>query len=255
MARKNRARISRLALIAVLGATLAGVASLAMRHPAQRPVLGLFTTLPIYWSEATGVADLLAHGQGEPWVRTAIERRYRLRPLDLLEPAKAGQDDPLRAYDYLLLAQPRALSPAENVALDAWVRRGGNLLLFADPMLTAQSIHPLGDARRPQDVALLSPILGHWGLRLEFDEAQPIGERSVPLFGAAVTVALAGRLVGAKAQGASCRIGAQGLVAQCRIGRGRALIVADAALLDSAARPVEPRERGLNALLDRAFGN
>ena len=73
----------------------------------------------------------------------------------------------------LLLAQPRALSGPENVALDAWVRGGGHLLLFADPMMTGESRFGIGDRQRPQDVILLSPILNRWCRDPQFDQNQP----------------------------------------------------------------------------------
>lgn len=259
MAPRSSNKLRRLALIAaVLALALAAAAGLAMRQSGasgdDRPPLGLFTTLPIYWNEASGISDLLDENQPTPWVRRLLDARYRLQPLDLLEPAGAGRPDPLKPYPYLLLAQPRALSAGENVALDRWVRAGGRLLLFADPLLTAESIHPLGDARRPQDAVLLSPILGHWGLRLEFDEEQPGGERPVTLFGASVPVDLAGRLVAqGGAKGSACTILAEGLVADCRIGKGAALIVADAGLLDGTVGEPGSREAALNRLLDRAF--
>ena len=215
--------------------------------------MGLFTTLPIYWNEASGLSDLLADDRAKPWPRAVLEQRYRVQPLDLLEPAGAGKPDPLGAYRYLLLAQPRALSAGENVALDAWVRAGGRLLLFADPMLTAQSIHAIGDARRPQDVALLSPILGHWGLRLEFEDTQPAGERVVELFGARIPVELAGRLGPLPGAGEACAILADGIAARCAIGKGAVLVVADAAMLDTADEGRSAREAGLATLLDKAF--
>src|SRR5687768_16778288 len=92
------------------------------------PELGLMGTIPVYWGEASGFGELLA-GEGQVhWARAQLEADYRLRPLDTLDAAS------LAGLDHLMLAQPRALSPAENVALDAWVRDGGKLLLFADPM-------------------------------------------------------------------------------------------------------------------------
>lgn len=57
----------------------------------------------------------------------------------------------------------------ENVALDDWVRAGGARALFADPLLTFNSRFSIGDRRRPQDVATLSPILTR-SARLERDE-------------------------------------------------------------------------------------
>jgi hypothetical protein len=80
-------------------------------------------------------------------------------------------------------------------------------------------------------VILLSPILTHWGLQLEFDESQPAGPNVVD--GAArIPVDLPGRFAVAGGD-ATCAIEAAGVVARCRIGRGRVLAVADAALLDA----------------------
>jgi hypothetical protein len=194
--------------------------------PAKRP-LGLFTSLPIYWAENDGIADALARDAPPHWARTALEADSVLVPLDTLDPG--GLDK----LDRLLVAQPRPLAPAENVALDEWVRRGGHLLLFADPMLTAETRYAIGDRRRPQDVVLLSPILKRWGLELRFDEEQPPAERNVAFGGAALPVQLAGELVAVSPGApATCNLGSQRIVADCRIGKGRALIVADAALLD-----------------------
>src|SRR5690606_38800476 len=144
-------------------------------------------TLPLYWGEADGLGDLLDAGGDAHWARAVLERDYRLLPLDWL--GEAG----IARVRLLLLAQPRPLAPEENVALDAWVRGGGRLLLFADPMLTGESRFAVGDRRRPQDVALLSPILDHWGLVLEFPEDQPAVTRQIEAAGEAIPVRLAGR--------------------------------------------------------------
>ena len=131
----------------------------------------------------------------------------------------------------LVMAQPRALAPQENVALDDWVRRGGRLLLFADPLLTEESAFAFGDRRRPQDVVLLSPILARWGLRLEFDEGQPPGERLADLDGVTLPVNLPGQFQ-ITVPGRGCTLHAAGIAARCRIGKGRVLVLADAALLE-----------------------
>ncbi len=234
--------------LALLGLVIVLIlAFAAWRQPARpqpHPELGLFTSLPVMWAEEDGLAAHLTEGQQPTWLRAMLERRYLLRPRDILLD--------LRGLRFLLLAQPRPLDPAENVALDHWVRGGGRLLLFADPMLTAPSRFPIGDRRRPQDVVLLSPILTHWGLDLAFDEGQPQGLREIP--GSGLRVDLAGRLsLRNGAVGADCRIERAGLVAQCRIGRGRALVVADAALLDGRESSAW-REVALQTLLDEAFG-
>jgi hypothetical protein len=188
--------------------------------------LGLFTSLPILWRETEDIADLLKTDAPPHWAVAALARQGMVIPLDTL----GGN---LSRIDVLVMAQPRALSPPENVALDAWVRRGERVLLFADPMLTEDSAFAPGDRRRPQDIAMLSPILGRWGLRLEFDEGQPPGPREGKTSWGTIPVDLAGRFA-ALSNRSPCRIEADGLVAECRVGRGRVLAIADAALLGIA---------------------
>lgn len=210
-----------------------------------REPLGLFTSLPILWSEQADLRDVLTASEGPHWARAVLERRGKVVALDTLLD--------LSRLDRMIIAQPRPLSPDENVALDRWVREGGRVLLFADPMLTQDSTFALGDRRRPQDVALMSPILGRWGLELRFDDQQPDGLRENT--GEALPVNLAGELA-PRAGGvdARCAIGPQALVARCNVGKGRAIIVADAALLE-AGDGAETQADRLDALLDDAFRN
>lgn len=198
-------------------------AAAAAQEP--KPALGLMGTIPVYWGEAEGLSDLLGNAAAPHWARAQLEADYTLRPLDTL-----GEAD-LADLEFLLLAQPRALSPAENVALDAWVRGGGRLLLFADPMLTGHSRFAIGDRRRPQDVILFSPIFAHWGLRLEFDVDRPEGDETVTVEGVAIPVNRPGRFAVIDDAG-PCSTEAEGLMASCRLGEGAAIILADAAVLD-----------------------
>lgn len=243
MNHRKRLAIAGLAIAAVLGA----VAALAVGGARDNDRLGLLTTLPIYWSEANDIGERLDGDAPPHWARTALAARYELVPLDTLE------SDQLALLRKLLMAQPRPLSPSENVALDDWVRGGGTLLLFADPLLTEHSRFAIGDRRRPQDVVLLSPILARWGLELRFDDEQGEGERIAGDSAVALPVHYPGELE-LKAGGfdSTCRIERAGLIAKCNIGRGTATIVADAALLES------DRENGaptLETILDQTFRN
>lgn len=241
-------------LVVVLGVAWAGIVRKdegAARAVSADPLL-LFTSLPIYWAEAPDLAATLNDTAQPHWARRMIETRRVVRPLDTLDADTLGE-----AHD-LLMAQPRPLSPAENVALDSWVAGGGRLLLFADPALTVQSAFALGDRRRPQDIVLLSPILARWGLRLEFDAEQAPGEHTVALGKeAAVAVNLAGRFVivpGGRSD-VACRLGAQALMAECRVGRGTIVALADAALFEEAPDAMSQAQRrtALGSLLVRAF--
>jgi hypothetical protein len=210
--------------------------------------LGLFTSLPILWAETGSVAGQLNAEHPPHWARAALADRSRITALDSLVDG-AGRSS-LKGLPLIVMAQPRPLSPAENVALDDWVRGGGRLLLLADPALTAHSGFGLGDKRRPQAVVLLSPILTRWGLRLEMDDSQPFGERQVDLLGGQTLVNLPGQLA-LSGGDQTCRILAKGLAARCRIGRGHVLVIADAALLEEGdPMQVEARRAALERLLD-----
>lgn len=216
-------------------ALLSGVLCLALAafligpwRAVSRPQLslGLFGTLPILWHEGDGLDEYIKPQEEPHWAAVALRRSGNLTPLDILDPVPAG-------LDVLIMAQPRPLSPQENVALDTWVRGGGRVLMFVDPMLTQKSRFALGDPRRPHDIAMLSPILTHWGLELQSEDSQPAGERRITLLRRDVPVNLSGRFVRTTESG-TCGVLARGLAAECRIGRGRILALADAALLEPA---------------------
>ncbi|MCB2088014.1 MAG: ABC transporter [Sphingomonadaceae bacterium] len=213
--------------------------------------LALVTSLPVYWNESPDIAAALDAGAEPHWARKALEQRYRLQPLDTLDQLEAS------GQHILLMAQPRPLGAADNVALDEWVRGGGQVLLFADPMLTDHSAFALGDPRRPQDVALLSPILSRWGVALYFDDSQLEGSALVQWGDAQLPVNLPGTFALepqlSDAPG-SCRLELGGLIAQCTLGKGRATLVADAALFEDGDEiPPDTREAALEKLLSGAF--
>jgi hypothetical protein len=210
--------------------------------------LGLFTSLPIMWSESADIATEIKGEGAAHWAKAVLAKRGRLVPLDAL----AGPEGfaPLAKLRRLVLAQPRPLSPQENVALDDWVKGGGHLLLLADPALTEESALAIGDPRRPQALVLLSPILGRWGLELRFDEAQPFGRVPREVMGMAVPVNLPGQFV-TEGQ-ANCRLWSDGLAVTCAIGQGRVVALADAALLERED-PDGTGAEALDGLLDTAF--
>lgn len=242
----RRANLRRIALaVGLVLAVLAAIGLLARgKEPAAGGPVGLFTTLPILWADSPDLAASLKPDAQAHWVRGTLSRKGGLEPLDMLAPQALGK---LRR---LVMAQPRALTPAENVALDDWVNAGGQLLLLADPALTEESAFPLGDPRRPQAVALLSPILERWGLDLLFDDRQPFGRTTREVMGHAVPVNLPGQL--ATRGQSNCRLWDKGLAVTCAIGQGRVVVLADAALIERDD-PSGEGEKAFSWLLDAAF--
>lgn len=227
--RRWRVRLGALAAAAALAVLLASGVALrpyealvlgdtAPRDARARPALALMTSLPIVWGSG---------GAFDPESRPAasyrlLQREFDVRLLDAIEPLA------LRGIRLMLLAQPRMLAPEELVALDEWVRGGGRILILTDPQLAWPSPFPPGDARRPPESGLLAPLLEHWGLRLggaarsvEDHLAQGESVRRLRMLGT-------GRFA---IHGPSCRGGDRPYLALCRIGRGAALLVADADLL------------------------
>lgn len=223
--------------------------------PAERPQLGLMTSLPLYWPEG---ADLQTLASGEaplPWQRRVMEARFALVPLDTLAPIPAlspgePEVDPLAGLQRLAVIQPRGLSPADNVALDNWVRGGGRLLLVLDPVLTGKYKAALGDPRRPVDTALILPVVERWGLDIGFaiHETEEGYSRVIRLPGGAeLPLAYSGMIEIADGVAARCTSPDPAIVT-CRIGRGQVTLIADAALFEHSELAGEGGERLLAVL-------
>lgn len=182
----------------------------------------MMTALPLFGTAADPATVLNGPDQRAAIVR-ALSARYDVVPIARLERAAL-------ARSVLILAQPRALSGEELVAMDSWVRDGGRVLVFTDPELVWPSELPLGDPRRAPAIGLLDPLLSHWGLMLVSPAVTDSGpERTIIVGQFPVAVAWAGKW---RTQNPDCTIESQALIADCRIGKGRALLVADADLLD-----------------------
>jgi hypothetical protein len=213
-------RHSRLAFAAAFVFPLAACG--APSPQAERSPLLVMTGLPLFLGEVGPEAVLNDGDQRAGIVRALVARRLLL-PVDSLDTEALGR------ARRLLLIQPRLLSGTELVALDAWVREGGKVLIFADPALVWPSDLPVGDPRRAPPVTLLDPLLSHWGLVLDTDGDDARAAQSASIGGRRVRVVAGGRW---RATTSGCAIADKGLVARCRIGRGRAILVADADLLD-----------------------
>lgn len=217
--------MNRLLLAGAAVLAIAGLGSLGMSYrdrevPAERPIaerptLALVTSLPLVFGESFSL-----EGGGSPAL-TRLEQRYRVLPIGVTDASS------LRGQRLLLMAHPRAQPAEALVQLDRWVRRGGHLLLLADPRLDWPSDRPLGDKLRPPPAFADTGLLAHWGLSL-----------STPRPGESAT---AGTLAG----GGKCEIRNDGLVARCRIGRGVATVIADADFLNAN----EPDASGLDLLV------
>ena len=181
---------------------------------AAKSTLALLTSLPLMFGERFGL-----EGGGSATL-TRLEQHYAVVPIAVADRAS------LKRHNLLLMAHPRAQPAEVLVELDRWVREGGHVLLLADPKLEWDSDRPLGDPLRPPLYFADTGLLGHWGLRLDAPGVD--GPASVVAGAYEILVASAGTLAG----GGACAVEAAGLVARCRIGRGKATVIADADFLN-----------------------
>ena len=183
-------------LLAVGGWAIAGKGDeLAPRPSRERPAIALVTSLPIVFGERFSLDE-----GGSPAL-DRLSQRYEVRPIGVADAAN------LRGHRLLLMAHPRAQPASALVELDQWVRGGGRLLLLADPKLDWPSERPFGDRLRPPPAFADTGLLSHWGLELT----------------GPAPMETAGRLTGK-----NCTILEDGFIARCRIGRGKATVLADA---------------------------
>lgn len=193
------------------------------RAPGERPKLLLLTSLPILFPD-----EVTLDSKPEPVV-AALRSRYTLVPISVADPAS------LYGNHLLLMAQPQAQPAEDLVALDAWVRDGGRVLLLADPALEWPSERPLGSVLRPPAAFPDTGLLAHWGLRLDApDELAVKTVANIETRSPGVLVATEG----------DCSV-EDGFIAHCLIGKGEATVIADADFINVS----DPRSPNLTLLL------
>jgi hypothetical protein len=203
-------------------------AGLPPRDDIEKRQLLLLTTLPLVFPE-----EFSLQGGGSK-AFAALETRYKVQLIGTTDAQSLSQ------ARLLLLAHPLAQPSEALVDLDRWVRDGGSVLLLADPRLEWPSKRPLGDKLRPPLSFADTGLLAHWGLRLDAPDHGGPAQRE--LDGRHVIAVSPGILSGA------CKIGKAGFVARCRVGSGRATVVADADFLN-VEQIGDPASDNLDALL------
>lgn len=233
-------RSRRLAVAAMLLLLVAGLAAafgmLNRERPrvtaTERPQLLLLTSLPLLFGEGFSLEN-----HGSP-AFTALEEHYRVHPISIADRQS------LDGGRLLLMAQPQAQTAEALVDLDHWVRSGGRVLVLADPLLEWSSSLPLGDVHRPATAFADTGLLAHWGLRLDLPLRR--GPASFAIDGKTVRALSPGRLVSV---GPDCAVKTGGVIARCRLGKGRATIIADADFIDADRHGAVPGSENLSALV------
>ncbi|QTD55557.1 Gldg family protein [Parasphingorhabdus cellanae] len=194
----------------------------------------LMTSLPIIWGEGASMQSILSGKTSPAPIYAHWQQNYDIAAVDSFEALEKS------GTDIVLLAQPPAMAPADIAAVDAWVRTGGKAIILTDPMLLWPTHLPLGDQRRPLASGLLSPLLEHWGLELQAPDEAGSGGVELEFSGATISTAGIGtfKLSAQKSSDQSeCVLSTANVMASCSVGKGRAIIFADADFLNDALWP------------------
>ncbi len=127
---------------------------------AEKPVVGLLSTL-----DMDGGFDARRMQAKQPWiVLEQLRQFFEVRSLEV-EIETVPED-----IDLLVVAHPADLNPATLYAIDQFVLRGGNLLVFVDPYAESVTALRAGGEQGVAQQSDLSPLLSTWGVRLRPDE-------------------------------------------------------------------------------------
>ncbi|MEP2103484.1 MAG: DUF4350 domain-containing protein [Parasphingorhabdus sp.] len=194
----------------------------------------LMTSLPIIWGEGASMQSILSGKTSPAPIYAYWQQKYDIAAVDSFEALDES------GADIVLLAQPPAMDPADIAALDAWVRAGGKAIILTDPMLLWPTDLPLGHKGRPLASGLLSPLLEHWGLELQAPDEAGSGGVELEFSGATIATAGIGTLKLLQKQSSDndkCILSVANVIASCKVGKGRAIIMADADFLNDAFWP------------------
>ncbi len=138
----------------------------------KKPVVGLLSRLPMFSS-----FDVETQRIRDPWVITnQLQQLYEVRNIDF---AETELDEDL---ELLVLVHPKNLSEETLYAIDQYVVKGGNLLVFVDPYAEAD-IPPMNPESPIESAGArsssLKKLFDAWGI--EYTAASVVGDRAYAL--------------------------------------------------------------------------
>jgi ABC-type uncharacterized transport system involved in gliding motility auxiliary subunit len=139
----------------------------------KKPVIGLVSTLPMQ-----GQYNPMSGQMGETWpILAQLEQLFSIRPLT------PDLDHIDKDVDVLMIVHPKNFPPKTLYAIDQFVMRGGNVLLFVDPDSGADTSgqdprNPFAGAGASRS-SNLEPLLTAWGVA--YDPAKVVADLDLGL--------------------------------------------------------------------------
>ena len=138
----------------------------------EETVVGVMSSLPVFGANNPMMARMGQAQRQSPWV--VIEQLQQLFEVRQIEMTAESIDDEITV---LIVIHPKAISETTEYALDQFLLKGGNLLVFLDPLaLTDPQPSPNNMMGPPPSTSNLPNLLKAWGL--EFDSGKVVADMS-----------------------------------------------------------------------------
>ncbi len=124
----------------------------------ERQTIGIITSLPVF---GMPMMNLQQGGGMEPWMFVSeLKKDYDVREIS---PTGDKIDD---SVDLLMIIHPKELSPGLQYAVDQYVLKGKNLMVFADPFSVSD------DPRMPSKASTgMEALFKAWGIEMDLGKA------------------------------------------------------------------------------------
>lgn len=124
----------------------------------ERQTIGIITSLPVF---GMPMMNLQQGGEMEPWMFVSeLKKDYEVREIS---PTGDKIDD---SVDLLMIIHPKELSPGLQYAVDQYVLKGKNLMVFADPFSVSD------DPRMPSKASTgMEALFKAWGIEMDLGKA------------------------------------------------------------------------------------
>lgn len=126
----------------------------------EKKVVGIMSTLPVFGAAQRPPVPGLPSGR-EPWFFvTELRKTYDVREIGLSE---EEIDD---SVDLLVIIHPKGVSEKLQYAVDQYILRGGNALIFVDPFCVSDAAVQQQRFMQPS-ASSLEKLFGAWGISMD----------------------------------------------------------------------------------------
>ncbi|MGE0083508.1 MAG: GldG family protein [Desulfococcaceae bacterium] len=125
----------------------------------KKKKISIISSLPVFGQPPTGFMQQPQQGM-QPWLFVEeLKKAYDVNQISPSEKEIAADTD------LLILIHPKETDPGLEYAIDQYVLKGGNLIVFADPMALSDTAQQPG--RPPMNASNVKKLFDAWGIEMD----------------------------------------------------------------------------------------